>query len=502
MKKFDEEKYFNGYKEIRNNLRKLDPSSVVIECLKYLQHPTVNEMKQLEKHPWLVLLLIKWSLIDSQSQETGRNPATSSDIQKLLKKIYGLAKFTRYPSDFEHLTLFMRAISFQQFFYQRDFNYSDLIRQFFLFADLPDDHFFKKTFCDLTGVRIEVFLELLVCMTVQFVDSNSNAISANYFTKLQTKYSAVEIVSFLKSFTKSFDKIKTILQSLGNGLRTAEEYYEQTPFLAFPLILVRDNYVCVERHVLFRCIEHFVYDKLRLWDAQKFMNEFGLIFERYVEMVIKNTELPYINETQIKQVTKTTGKLVDFIISDGEHNIFVDAKAVEMAYQAKVAHLSDAARERTAFILKAIEQAQDIASRLHISNVDHPLLTTKQKNFLVVVTYKALNLSNGEAYYEGVAKAAIDEIYAKYTVAPVIPLENIYFFSIDEFELLSEAVCAKKIGFAEALENAKAADSDVHTKKFDFSLHLSSWKFEKARPTYMTNRLLEELQKIEILLKA
>jgi hypothetical protein len=121
-----------------------------------------------------------------------------------------------------------------------------------------------------------------------------------------------------------------------------------------------------------------------------------------------------------------------------------------------------------------MEQAQDVASRLHISNVDHPFLTTKQSNFLVVVTYKEINLSNGQAYYEGVAKSAIDEIYAKYTVAPAIPLGNIYFLSIDEFELLSEAVCAKKIGFAEALEKAKVADNDIHTKKFDFSLHLSS----------------------------
>lgn len=502
MKNFNETKYFNGYKEIRNNLRKFDPSSVVIACLKYLQQPTVSKMEQLEKHPWLVLLLIKWTLIDSQSQEAGRKPATSGDIQKLLKKIYDLGAFTRYPSDFEHYTLFMRAISFQQFFYQRDFNYVHLIRQFFLFVDLPDDHFFKETFLKLTGVRIEIFLELLVCMFIQFIDSNTHTISADFFTPLKIKYSAKEITSFLAAFTKPFDEIKTVLQSLGNGLRTAEEYYEQTPFLAFPLIQFGSNYVCVERHVLFRCIEHFVYDKLRLWDAQKFMNEFGLVFELYVEKVIENTKLPYINEVQVKQVTKNTGKLVDFIISDGECNIFVDAKAVEMAYQAKVAHLSDAAKERTGFILKAIEQAQDVVSRLHISNITHPFLTAKQKNFLIVVTYKELHLSNGQAYYEGVAKTAIDQIYEKYTGIPVIPLENIYFLSIDEFEILSEAVGAKKIGFAEALERAKASDKDTHTKKFDFSLHLGSWEFDKNHPTYMTNRFLEEIEKIKILLKA
>lgn len=500
-KEFDETQFYAGYKTVRNHFRKFDTQPFVNLCFEYLRQPNSNEMERLQRHPWLVLLLVKWAIGDEQSFGAGRKKPTKEDVLKALNLILELGKKSRYPSQFEHYTLFLRTIAYQQFIYQEDFQASCLARQFIMFADLPANHFIKTEFHKITGLEINDFLELLFLLYVNFADKKVNAVTVDFFKPVMERYSESKVIAFLKNFSKPFGEIKKAIAARSEGKITAEEYYEQTLFLAYPLVEGTGTYLSIERYVLFRCMEHFIYDRMKIWDAQRFMNEFGTIFERSVERAVQYSQLPYTTEAKLKEIFGDTTKVVDFVITDGDANVHVDAKAVEMAYQGKVAHLCAKVEDRTKLILKAIEQANDVVKNLAESTDPRATTIRRDKNYLIVVTYKDLYLGNGVVLHEGVAKESIDAIRARYTSGG-IPLENMYFLNINEFEIFANAIANGDVGLVEGLEKAKASDAVPQTKKFSFLLHLRDWNIPTPMPQYLQDRIASESLKIEPLLKS
>ncbi len=455
---------------------------------------TLNNFKSI---PGLFFLLIKWAIGDEQSFTPRRAPPSNADIQNAIQRMLDLGANVRLPSEFEHSTLFLRSLAYQQFIYQEDFRFNHLARQFILFGELPPDHFIKIEFRNLTGLSVEAFLELSLVLFTRFSKGEvHHIIDQNFFSPLFMKYSVHEIYMFLRAFSKPFPKIKAQVIERSNKKIQGEEYYEQTPFLAFPLVEDGTRFICTERHVLHRCIEHFIYDRMKIWNAQKFMNEFGYIFERSVETAIQHAKLPYTTEAKLREIFGHNKNLVDFIITDGNSRVFVDAKAVEMAYQGKVAHLCEEVEDKTKSILKAIKQANEVMANLSSFTANDCVLRRTKNNYLIVVTYKDLYLGNGVTLYEGIAKASVDTIRAEYSNGG-IPLGNMYFLNIDEFELFSEAVANGHIGLVEGIEKAKAADSDARTRKFNFFLHIASWNIPTPIPVYLQDRVMSEIDKLK-----
>ena len=486
MEKFDESKYYDAYKRVRNKFRNHDSQLLIEGCLRYLHKPAGDKLDQLQKQPWLVLLLIKWILLDEQSFMPGKKSPTDVELMEVLQSVHDLGSSIRLPTQFDHHRLFFRSIAFQQFIYQREFSLSHISRQIALFSALPDNHLIKTQFKLLTGLDVNRFLELSLALLARFIGRDNHSISAKWFVSLGNEYSQQEIQLFLSALSHSLEEIQLILKNRDGRRRLASEYYEQTPFIEFPLIRVGPEFICIDQNILYRCVEHFVYDKLRLWDAAKFMDKFGRIFESYIERAIQYTGLPYCNEAEIQNVIGITGNLIDFVVADGDANIFIDAKAVEMAYLGKVSHLADVVRGKTEnSILKAIEQAHDVMARMQDIQINHECLQSRSKNYLIVVTFKELYVGNGQTFYEAIAKNKIDEIYARYAGKQTIDLENMYFLAIDEFEIFVEAVHNKKIGLVEGIEKAKADDSNFNTMKFDFSQHIASWNFKSELPEYL-----------------
>ena len=353
----------------------------------------------------------------------------------------------------------------------------------------------------LTGLEVNKFLELSLALLTRFIGQDHRRISAEWFSSISNEYSQQEIYCFLSALSKSLEEIQKILKGRDDKRRHASEYYEQTPFIEFPLIRFESEFICVDPNILYRCIETFVYDRLRAWDSEKFMGKFGQIFESYIERAIQYTGLPYINEAEVLKLIGGAGNLIDFVVTDGDANIFIDAKAVEMAYLGKVSHLADVVRGKTEnSILKAIEQAHDVMCRMQGMKINKGCVQSRNKNYLIVVTYKELYVGNGRTYYEAIAKNKIDEIYARYAGKQTIELENMYFFAVEELEVFAAAIHNKNIGFIEGIERAKADDSDLKSMKFDFSQHIADWSFKNELPEYLIEIFSEVYGKYEKIL--
>lgn len=497
---FDQAQYYAAYKQIRNRFRKFDSVELVGSCIDYLYSPVNDQIQELQKLPWLVLLLVKWILIDDEFGAPRKKSLSKAEFYKLLQMVRDLGAVARLPSQFDHHTLFLRSMAYQQFLYQREFSITHFARQRILFSELPDNSLISSNFKKLTGLDIVTFLDLSLVVLVWFVLKRNKALPLNWFGNVTPPYSASEVDCFLKSVSLPLLDFRRLLRRRDNRLRSAQEYYEQTPFLEFPLIQTNRQFLCFYPNVLFRCLEHFVYDRLKMWDAQQFMAKFGPMFEAYVENTVRYSGLPYIAENQLKKELNAGGNLVDFIISDEDANILVDAKAVEMSYQGKVSHLAEVVKDKTKVsVLKAIRQAHDVLKQLEHYRSDHPMLKRRSRNYLIVVTFKELYLGNGRTFYEAVAKNAIDEIYDDYSGYPIILPEDMYFLTIEDFDLFAELIATGTIGLKEGIERAKQSDSNPKTKKFDFWLHVANWKSGSIIPSFLqaeSDKMFERLQNV------
>ncbi len=502
-KSFNEQTYYSEYKKIRNKFRKYDPLHIITECIIYINKPSKDKIDQLQKQPWLVLLLIKWIIIDDEFHIPGRKKIDKSKLQELLHLMYHLGDSARHPQQYDNTRLFLRNISYQQFIFQQEYSLGHLARQLLLFSHLPENSLIKLKFKDITGIGIKNFLELSIMVLANFIIEEKLTVSEEWFVNVYKTYPKDQVNKFLDSISKPIQSLRKWLKDNDKNRRLSYEFYEQTPFLKFPLIKTGREYICVHPNILSNCFEHFIYDRLRMWDAKKFMYEFGKVFERYVEKAIKYTGLSYQNENQIKQeLGKNNGNVIDFIVVDDDANIFIDAKAVEMHSSGKVAHRPEIVNNTTKnSVIKAIKQAHDVLKKLQTTITNSSNLKNRDKNYLVVVTFKELYLGNGRQFYETIAKETIDEIYNEYSEDQKISLDNMYFITIDEFDVFVELIKSGKIGFVEGLEKAKADDQKPETRNFDFTLHMRSWKLGTNIPQYLYDESDQMFDRLEIAFK-
>jgi hypothetical protein len=307
-------------------------------------------------------------------------------------------------------------------------------------------------------------------------------VSGSFFFRLTNLYSAQDIKNFWNTISVPINKLSGKFKKYQDiNTRNSLEYYEQTPFIGFPLIYDYSKYICVDYNILYRCLETFIYDFLRSQDPSNFMNRFGKIFENYAKKTLDYSNLKYLYELEITSIIGTDSQSIDFIIQEENANIFIDAKAVEMSYRGKYSNNPvDIEHCTKKSMLKAISQAH--ATNFKIKEVNNPNLVFHKINYILVITFKEMYLGNGLTFYNTISKTKIDEIYSNYSTDFQIPLENIYFITISDFDRLIEHTKKNKLEISSILDIAKANDSKPSKQKFNFSQHLSDIKAFEVPP--------------------
>ena len=134
--------------------------------------------------------------------------------------------------------------------------------------------------------------------------------------------------------------------------------------------------------------------------------------------------------------------------------------------------------------IKAIEQA--FASIHELRKVEsYKFMNKFNNNYLLVVTYKELFLGNGIEFEQRIGKDFFRKIRKEYGDELYIPLQNIYFITVDSLEFWVEMVNKNKITFLDVLRNAIECDSDSSTQKFHFQQHLEGMEIELDAPDFI-----------------
>ncbi|MBN1967931.1 MAG: hypothetical protein JW870_01050 [Candidatus Delongbacteria bacterium] len=478
-----EVRFFSYYKKIRNYYRKFNPYSIFNNCLLYLYSPVATEIDQLKKRPWELFLLIKWIYSDPQVSQQNKNIDFAS-FEKLRIMMYDIPIYIAQIEDYFHLDLFFRNLAYQQFVYQNDIDLAQILRQKIFINFLQNNHPIITEFEKKIGIRINDFSELSVILMSQIRIDGKHTVPETYFNQLIELYDKKKIKSFWSSISVSLNELKGHLQKYSNqSKRKSSEFYELSPFVNFPLIKYNNSYICVNPHLLFRCLETFVYDKLRSIDSSKFTTDFGRVFEKYLEKTISYSGVSYLTEHQLIKKLKIQGKVIDFLILEDKANIFIDAKAIEMSYNGKYSYdkiyIERSSKDK---IIKAIEQAVD--TNYAISKQKSAQINSKENNYLLIVTYKQLFLGNGLKYYNNVDNKKIDKIYSNYNSNTIIPLKNIYFITISEFDRLFEYVKLNNKNIGSLLDIFIKDDLEQKSTKFHFSQHLNSLNIRQV-PSFL-----------------
>jgi hypothetical protein len=117
--------------------------------------------------------------------------------------MHGLGSKTvaRMPNEYTHYRLWLRNISYQQFFYQSAFNGSAFARQSLLFDKLPSNHSFRAEFLKATGIPLSDFFELSAILLARFMTDKNSSIDSSWFSPVTHRYSATVIQKFLDIFS-------------------------------------------------------------------------------------------------------------------------------------------------------------------------------------------------------------------------------------------------------------------------------------------------------------
>lgn len=496
---FSEDAYYTEFKRVRNRFRRFYYPALIREIILYTNSPSKDTLESIMRHPWLGMLLIKWITLDDHFPNRGAAIPKQSDAIELLNRMLAMESVVRMPSDYPHYTIFLRNIAYQQFPYQLGFSSASFVRQYLLFTDLPDSHRLRASFNKLNGVDIKPFLDLCLGVLPRFFDGQAQTLPNGWLSPFVRNYGINAVTLFLDRMSTDLGHLRQRLMEDDDGQRRERERYEYSVLFETPLLRTEEGFLIIHKAMLFRRIEHLVYDMLKADNASRFMDSFGPIFERYVERIIEYSGSNYQTEKTIKQLLGTDGNQIDFVIQEQKANIFVDAKAVDMTPKGMSAHRLEIILHRTKIsALKAITQSYAVAAKIEANPTEQ--LQLAENNYLLVVTYKALHLGNGNTYYEVIAKEKIDELIAQYEGHELVPSSNIYFVTIEEFEIAAEMVRNRGFSFSQIIETAKAKDVDPQSRKFDFIQHLDSMADDLSGPDFLMSALNSVFRRLEVTL--
>lgn len=504
--KFTEGPYYAAYKVIRNKFRMFDGPCLIGRCLEFLHLPYNKPLDYIYRTPSSALLLIKWVLVDDEYLSPGRAVPSVAQARALINEVFQLSANLRMPGQNESLAMFIRTMAMSQLLYQRPSTIAQAARQMLYYDGLDETHYIPSQFRETTGVALHRFLYLAMGLHIAFVTETEPriSISPQWFESVRLDGAEDEIRRFLGMLSAPLAEVRLRLlvrddqaKKDKRATRPSSEFFELTPFVRTPLLPASSGeFKVIHPYLLENCLENFVYNKLREQETSRFMASFGLIFERYVGRAVRYLKLPHRTEDELKAMLaeKQSGKLVDFIVADGGANVFIDAKAAEMNYHGVVTHDPHMlAKLLDASLLKGIAQAEAVAHKLASLESSDAVFGDKPANYLILVTYARFDIANGNALAQCIGADHLANLLER-SDRFKIPLENMYFMTVEEFDSLAAQVHVGAIGLVEALERAKLADARPETAQFIFQMHLEQWGMAGRVPDYLVQRTVLELQ--------
>ena len=366
---------FDLYKPFRNAIRKLALQPALKNCWNYQKRADVSgiiristslgDRSAIEFYVWELHILCREILLHAN----GDSDALST-LNGLVKYIHHIRDLTRSISertinsgDSALKALF--PLAHQQVRWQYSLDEARIFRTFYIYNDPGLAEIFKR----VTGTSISDMSAM--SLTISGIAKNELVINTNQdYSAILTNKEARD--TFFKMTTKTINDIR-------NDISEKQKYdeswaYTWNPLEAWPLINIdirgNSEIWCPLPELLLRRVTEGVFYDLVDSGEKQFGDKFGRAFERYVGKVLSeifNSEKYKVCGEQLYQVSGQTKHGVDWIVSDGSGNIFIECKARRLTREAKENSDGDAIKRALENLANAVVQLyrniDDVISR-------------------------------------------------------------------------------------------------------------------------------------------
>lgn len=443
---------------IRNRIREHSKKDLLQACYNIL-----DDKRKEPKPIWFVFLLMKWTYLYGEE----KFPLKELNNKRLTNILNSITNFNQ-----DHIGNFIKDGSIsrafqilysQQFYLQTSVYIDKFATQLKIYDDsLKAKYDINKSFYNKTGLSVLEFLQLLQLSWLYInIDElkNPNIKFKGYFGKdfltlTFEVYDKEKVLKFLRLLVLDPINPNEKINEFKRNLKNEElQSLERTFFTLYPLQVFNGNFKLIHKSIFNYCANYYIYDYLKSND-NKFTTEFGLRFEKYIELGIIELKYSYKTENQLKKILPKHSNLVDFLVED---NILIECKAIELQAYTSInptdeliySSLKDS-------ILKAYFKQLLTVSK-HLNNGE---------NWGIILTYKKLYWSQFSDLYE-VGKAKFPEIDNEQ-----LPPENVFIIDIYTWDRIVNIINNEKTSLIRILEIARTNNSDPITKKQSFDMHL------------------------------
>lgn len=426
--------------------------------------------------PWCCFLALKWKF---SSKPINDKELSTREFIDIINRIYKLQDHAMLFYKDKKIFLSIRRIMIPQMLFQSGWkvDINSLARQYMWFCQMDKDYY-RNSFKEIAGFSLDDFYKISSYLSsICYIDDKSDSGNLHFnviLINLLPKF-GLEVISLYVSFVSlRFDEIRDFMQSHKYEDNRKSEYFEDTPLIQKPIILMDNKLFFLSKKVLNVSLSNMIPNLLKLHHGSKFKEKFGKLMERYVGDLLVDLNVKLLAEDDIYKEYKRNniqGKVVDFIVKYDNSSVFIDSKAIEPD---KVIKSSDYAktlkdRLRNSFT-KGIIQGEECASKLSsLGYTNNP-----ESDSLIIVTHKDHHIPTGKMIGELIDEDLFSKIENKHGELK-IKKERIYYITIDDLECLVYVCKTKGISITEVINKCVKDDSDKLREKANFNMHLRSY---------------------------
>ncbi|OVZ81474.1 GapS1 family protein [Yersinia kristensenii] len=465
--------------ELNSIKRKLNRYSDISFLLRMHQHLGTFRNKQhgvILNLPWCCFLALKWKF---SANPVNNKEMSNREFVDIVNRVYRLQEYAISFYKDKQIFLSMRRIMIPQMLFQSGWkmDINSLARQYIWFCQM-DKEYYRAIFKKITGFSLDDFYKIssylsVICYANDNSDSGSLHLNA-IVIHLLPKFGLETIFLYLKFVSLRFDEVRGFMQSHKYDDNRKSEYFEDTPLISKPIILIDEKLIFLSKKILNVSLSNMIPNLLKAHHGTKFKEKFGKLMEKYVGDLLADLNVELLTEDDIHREYRKNnikGKVVDFIIRYDNSSVFIDSKAIEPDKVIKTTDYAKTLKDRLKnSFTKGIIQGQECASKLSLLGYGNNL----ENDSLIIVTHKDHHIPTGKMIGDLIDEQLFDMIETKYGEVK-IKKERIYYITVDDLEDLIYISKEKGITITEIINKCVKDDSNKSGEKASFNMHINSY---------------------------
>ncbi|MEX5541952.1 hypothetical protein [Pseudomonas poae] len=451
MKHTIKARYAQKFAEIESHIHKYSRDSTFNLAMKYLsfKEKENEEVLKLQNAQWLIFMLIK---VSSASQ--GVLKMNETDFVRICNKLFRLQDHL-IDIDPNNILLQFRPLIYQQSLLRRNIPecMTSLARQCKI---LGGNEFYERSFHSVTKVGVASYFTLWLNILVQATNkADDNPIEINLIDllyKVQKVVSMHEVVNFFVFFGIRYADLPSFFKKYSGSLGTREDYYYDTPLKKKPFLLLNGKIYIFSERLLLSCFPLLLIQTLKDAKIDNAKAQLGLDIEKYISELLSRTALNVLDEAEIKHIYRKNNipfagaKVTDFAI-DCKNIVLVESKAIEQTDWLKVNTDPIELKKRLdQDFIKAVIQAEKCAMFLSTTR------EFSERDFkAIIVTYDDFGISTAASIKQLIGVDIEEEIRKECNGECPIPLCNVVYIPIYDFEALCVAIRREVISLDELI---------------------------------------------------